>query len=442
MSVYSDTLKMNEHWGKYILSTGSYKYNWCEGAYRSGKSVMNTLAFALYLEKCEDKIHLVIASTVASARAIVEDGDGKLGLKQYFGNKYRQSKYKGNDCGIIRTPSGEKIVVYLGGSMESSYKIFRGWSCGGIVLEELNILHENTINEAKGRILMAKDPKVFISHNPVNSTHPIYKWLEELQTKNMVNYDHSTLTENPALTEDRKNEIISEFDPNSLFYKQYILGERVDAQGLIFTIRDYNIFDELDINDYSVYVTVADPGKTKSSTAFSLVAYNTKNHSIDVLREYTWKNNTTYGVAQKHSLDLAKEFVEFNKECIQKMGYYPTVVFLDSFIGDDFYDYTLSEASNQGLSLNLKFPLKSDGKTGKDEDSTRISRASTLLYQGKLRFYKDCKGAIHDFRNLQYDQKEAEKGRIKVLELFTESGHNDFWDCVSYAISYLKNFTI
>ena len=68
----------------------------------------------------------------------------------------------------------KKIVVYLGGSMESSYKCFRGWSVGGIVLR-VKFLHENTINEAKGRILMAQNPKVFISHNPVNKTNPIYE---------------------------------------------------------------------------------------------------------------------------------------------------------------------------------------------------------------------------------------------------------------------------
>ena len=130
MSTFSDTFKLNEHWASYIMKCNEYPWCWAEGAYRSSKSVSNTLAFALYLEKCKDKIHLVIASTVSSARNIVEDGDGALGLKYYFANRYKQTKYKGNDAGIIKTPTGEKIVVYLGGAMESSYKVFRGWSVG------------------------------------------------------------------------------------------------------------------------------------------------------------------------------------------------------------------------------------------------------------------------------------------------------------------------
>ena len=129
MSNFSSTFKSNEHWKNYILNTQNFKFNWCEGAYRSSKSVSNTLAFALYLETTPDKVHLVIASTVASARAIVEDGDGALGLKYYFTEaRYHATKYKGNDAGIIKTATGEKIVVYLGGCMESSYKAFRGWN--------------------------------------------------------------------------------------------------------------------------------------------------------------------------------------------------------------------------------------------------------------------------------------------------------------------------
>lgn len=34
MSIYSDTLVLNNHWSDYILKSREYKYNWCEGAYR------------------------------------------------------------------------------------------------------------------------------------------------------------------------------------------------------------------------------------------------------------------------------------------------------------------------------------------------------------------------------------------------------------------------
>lgn len=441
MSVFSDTFKTNEHWSNYIINTQYYKYNFCEGAYRSSKSVSNTLAFALYLESTPDKVHLVIASTVASARAIVEDGDGALGLRYYFATRYRPTKYKGNDAGIIKTPTGEKVVVYLGGSMESSFKIFRGWSVGGIVLEEANLLHENTINEAKGRTLMAKEPRYFISMNPTTPKHKIYKWLDELQSKDIVNYDHSTIYDNPAITDERRDEIISEFDPDSIWYRQYILGERVNPEGQIFQLNDYNLMESYDPKDYSFYITVADPGKSKSATSFIMAAYNYKEKSIDILEEY-WYKNPNNTIAIKHSRDTVKDFLDFNKRCAEIMNRWPQVCILDSFPSDDFFDYAFTDSRAAGLPLDIKMPIDSEGKGGKDEDEVRISRTTTLLFTGKLRFMNHCTHCIDDLSTLEYDSKALEKGHIKIAEVFDGSGHGDAADSVFYATTYLKNFVL
>ena len=293
------------------------------GAFRSSKSVSNTLAFALHLEKTSDRLHLVIASTVASARAIVEDGDGKLGLRQYFGNRYKQTKYKGCDAGIIKTPTGEKIVVYLGGAMCSSYTIFRGWTVGMIILEEANLLHENTITEAKGRILLASEPKMFICHNPVSSKHKIYEWLEELEFKELVNYVHSTIYDNPALTDERREEIISEFDPDSIFFKQYILGQRVDAEGIIYTLYEYSIFDEINFSDYMSYKIVCDPGAGPSATVFQCIAMRKGFKGIDVLFEYRHRNADKQNKNNpKQPIDYANDLADFIQICIDKFRLY------------------------------------------------------------------------------------------------------------------------
>lgn len=409
MGIYADTLTMNQHWTDYLVETNKFKYNFCEGAYRSGKSVMNTLAFALYLENTVDKIHLVIASTVASARAIIEDGDGRLGLKQYFASKYRATKYKGYDAGIIKTNNGTKTVVYLGGSMESSYKCFRGWSVGGIVLEEANLLHENTINEAKGRILMANDPKVFISMNPSNSGHPIYKWLEELEKQNIVNYNHSTLYKNPALTEERRNEIIAEFDPESLFYKQYILGERVDAEGQIYHLRDYNIINEWKPEDYNRYLVVADPGENASGTAILLagLTYNeeSKQNEIHILKEYFHRNADPHNKNHpKLPKDYAYDYCMFIKEVYNITGRFPESVLIDEDITfyrelvQQFRDFKFGES-------NIKYVIKK-------EIEERIRTCTNLFYKGKLRIYKECKNTIQQFNQDRYDEKQMEKGKF------------------------------
>jgi PBSX family phage terminase large subunit len=287
---YSDTIMLNDKFRDYILKSFDSKYNWEEGSVRSGKSVSNTLAFALYLEETPDKLHLVIASTVSAARTIVEDGDGRLGLRQYFGPRYRIGRYKELNAGFIRTPTGEKIVLYLGGEMANAYTKFRGFSIGGVVLEEADLLHENTIQEAKNRTMMAVNPKYFISHNPTNPNAPIYKWLDDLLDKNLVNYCHSTIFDNPAISEKRRDEIIAEYDPNSVQYKRYILGMRVVAENLIYNVQPDNVISEFSKSDYGSYICVADPGITISATAFILAAYNVKTKSLDILKSYHHRN--------------------------------------------------------------------------------------------------------------------------------------------------------
>ena len=47
-------------------------------------------------------------------------------------------------------------------------------------------------------------------------------------------------------------------DPNSVQYKRDILGMRIAADGVIYTIRDYNIIDTFNPKDYIKYIVVCD----------------------------------------------------------------------------------------------------------------------------------------------------------------------------------------
>lgn len=37
MGIYTETLVLNQHWADYLFQTKNFKYNFCEGAYRSRK---------------------------------------------------------------------------------------------------------------------------------------------------------------------------------------------------------------------------------------------------------------------------------------------------------------------------------------------------------------------------------------------------------------------
>ena len=134
----------------YIKKCHYNTYNIAEGAVRAGKTVDNVIAFAYELCRAPDKFHLATGSTMANAKLNIGDANG-FGLEYIFRGQCRWSKYKDNDCLIIRGPYTnfeEKVVIFAGGKSSDSYKKIRGNSYGMWIATEINLHHDNTIKEA------------------------------------------------------------------------------------------------------------------------------------------------------------------------------------------------------------------------------------------------------------------------------------------------------
>ena len=84
------------------------------------------------------------------------------------------------------------------------------------------------------------------------------------------NYVHWTLDDNPALSTEKIHEIKSRYDPSSVQYKRYVLGQRVAPGSTIYTLHDYSTFNTED--EYISYVIACDPGETVSATSITLNA--------------------------------------------------------------------------------------------------------------------------------------------------------------------------
>ena len=229
----------------YIYACQFNTYNILEGAVRSGKTIDNVYAFAHELKTCPDKIHLATGSTMANAKLNIGDANG-FGLEYIFRGQCRWSKYKDNDCLRIKGPDTgyrEKIVIFAGGKSSDSFKKIRGNSYGMWIATEINLHHDNTIKEAFNRQLAAKRRKIFWDLNPEHPKAPIYKdYLDVYEKKAKAgellggyNYQHFNIFENVNITKRRLAEIISQYDPGSIWYIRDIEGKRSIADGLIYT---------------------------------------------------------------------------------------------------------------------------------------------------------------------------------------------------------------
>lgn len=243
----------------YILASKDNKANVAEGAVRAGKTIDNCIMFALNLEYTEDKIHLASGSTLANAKLNIGECNG-FGLEHQFKGRCRWGKFKENEALFIQTKTGEKVVIFVGGGKADSYKKILGNSYGLWIATEINEHYdcdnskESFIKVAFARQLASKNPKWFWDLNPGNPLDSIYAdYLDVWEKQGLVggyNYNHFTIYDNNAITEQRKQEIISQYDETSIWYQRDILGKRVVAEGLIYQeFKDYHIVKMKDWNE-------------------------------------------------------------------------------------------------------------------------------------------------------------------------------------------------
>lgn len=433
---FSDKFKLNDFWRSYINKTIDCKYNICIGSYRSSKSVSNMLAFALHLEVCEDLLHLVIASTTTLAESILTSNDPDISLPGYFGNRFRRCKYKGFNAASIKTNNGIKTIIFVGGSMANSYQSIRGLSIGSIVIEEANLIHPTMIDEALGRILMSKNPKVFLALNPGNTKSYIYKRMAEWKAlgNDITNFSRSNIFQNPAITPERIAEIVAEYDPESLYYKAYILGEDVEVDGIVYNIRDYNVINSNDYT-YRKYLVVADPGINLSATGFILMGltYNDKDkqNEVHVIKEYLHRNaDCKNGADVKLPRDYANDLVEFYNDVYKMTGKY-----CDIQIDRDITFLRELEIAFKANRLNTNYI----SYVVKKEIEERIKTGVNLLYKGKLRFDVNCVHTKEHFVNAVYDKKKYDEGKMERVD-DPATANIDLLDATEYGFQYFINY--
>lgn len=237
-------------WGEFGLKHKLYnaksqfsKMNVAEGSIRAGKTIDNCINFCRDLEITPDKIHLASGSTLGNAKLNIGDCNG-FGIEYQFKGRCKWGKYKENDALFVKTKTGEKVVIFAGGGKADSYKKILGNSYGLWIATEINEHYDSEdsrtsfIKVAMGRQVASKNPKIYWDLNPCNPNHKIYKdYIDKYKKDGLIggyNYAHFTINDNINIDELRKEEIKSQYNPNSVWYKRDILGERCVAEGLIY----------------------------------------------------------------------------------------------------------------------------------------------------------------------------------------------------------------
>ncbi len=427
----------------YIYACQFNTYNILEGAVRSGKTIDNVYAFAHELKTCPDKIHLATGSTMANAKLNIGDANG-FGLEYIFRGQCRWSKYKDNDCLRIKGPDTgykEKIVIFAGGKSSDSFKKIRGNSYGMWIATEINLHHDNTIKEAFNRQLAAKRRKIFWDLNPEHPKAPIYKDYLDVYAKKAeagellggYNYQHFNIFENVNITKQRLAEIISQYDPGSIWYIRDIEGKRSIADGLIYTrlatsiaasdnlyLMPVKAVQELNKRGELIEINVGvDFGGNGSGHAF--VAYApTLGYKNLIALSSEW-----HDAEGTDPEDLANMFVKFIKRIIKTYGYV-THVYCDSA------EQVLMRGLEKALVKNDMGDIKIRNAI-KDVITDRIFTITALTAQERFFYTEDCQTlteaismAVWNPKNMKLERLDDGTSDIDSLDAFEYSYERDW----------------
>lgn len=387
------TAKHKEYMHKGIKATISV----AEGAVRAGKTVDNVAMFAKMLELgVQDKIHLASGSTSANAKLNIGDCNG-FGLEYIFRGRCKWSKFKGNECLRIKTANREYIVIFVGGSKADSFKKIRGNSYGMWIATEINLHHDSFIKEAFNRQLASKTRRVFWDLNPSSPANFIYKdYIDKFEETygERYNYEHFTIRDNASITEERIRDIESQYDKKSVWYRRDILGERCNAEGLVYPMfnKDIHVVRKGDVQTEGDYYVSSDYG-IQNATVFLLWQKEVGSKRWICLNEYYYSGRDNH---------YQKTVSEHVKGLIQMLnGIEPRAIIVDPSASA-----LIAEIRRKGYHVRR---ADNDVKEGIDD-------VSTMLANQLLAFCDCCVNTIGEFGIYSWDEKASERGEDAPLK--------------------------
>lgn len=416
-------------WGAFSQKHKTYikqalKHRMCvaEGAIRSGKTIDHCIISAAFLEETPDKFHLASGSTIGNAKLNIGVCNG-FGLEALFRGRCRWGKFKDNEALFIQTRTGEKVVIFVGGAKADSYKRILGNSYGLWIATEINEHYDcsdsrsSFVKVASGRQIAAQKPFTLWDLNPCNPKATIYSdYIDKYREQGLAGgylYEHFTIHDNATITPGRIAEIESRYDPQTVWYRRDILGERAVAEGLIYQ----QFADQPDR-----FVVAEPPGRINhavigvdfgggtSAHAFCCLGFS--GSSIIVLDEYreTKALNPT---------KLEQDFVDFVRRC--QMRWLITECWCDSA------EQTLINGLRTAAAQN-RIPINI-GNAMKRTINDRIRALCLLMGAGRFYILRSCSWTIDALRSAIWDSKYT----TEDVRLDNGSTNIDSLDALEYA---------
>lgn len=396
---------------KQILQFPYSKYDAliCDGSIRAGKTVFMGLSFILWaMGNFNNQSFGISGKSVGSVeRNVLKPLQSIQYLRQNFLMHYNRSDH------MLTVRRGNKMNDFylFGGKDEGSYQLVQGVTLAGFFFDEVALQPQSFVNQALARCSV-DGRKYFFNCNPENPMHWFRReWLLQLDRQNAMHI-HFTLDDNPGLPEHIKEGYKRMY--SGVFYKRYIEGLWVMAEGVIYDMFDANLNvyrpdnRPVDLFWTGSRVIAVDYGTTNPTRFLDTYEYDGR---IFVDREYDWDSRMQF--RQKTDEEYADDLVAF-------MGDTSCPVVVDP------------SAASFIAALNQRgvYVIAAD-----NEVLDGIRKVASLLQNRRILICSECVRLLDEMGTYSWDEKAAQRGEERPIKTADHS-----CDALRYRINMLPDW--
>lgn len=196
----------------------------------------------------------------------------------------------------IRGAGRENMFYLYGGRNEGSAALIQGVTLAGVLLDEVALMPRSFVEQACARCSITGG-KLWFSCNPAGPEHWFYKeWICGAEEKNAC-YLRFAMEDNPGLTDRVRKRYARMFQ--GVFYRRYVLGEWVAAQGLVYDFFDPAALEEAPAGPFQRWRISCDYG-IRNPASFGLwgekdgVWYRVREYYYDAVAQGRQKTDGEY----------------------------------------------------------------------------------------------------------------------------------------------------
>ena len=268
----------------------------CDGAVRSGKTLCLTLSFFLWASACHKGEQFALCGkTIEGVRRNLL-AQAAPALKQLGLRWHEQAGRNRLTAGF---PGRENTFFLFGGKDESSAALIQGLTLAGVLLDEAAVMPESFVEQACARCSVPGS-RIWMSCNPEGPGHWFYQnWIQKSGERSALRL-HFTMEDNPGLTPRVRERYRALFQ--GVFYRRFVLGEWVAAQGLVYDFFRTDMAEEPPQGDWLEWYISCDYG-TVNPTSMGLWGrmgerwFRVKEFYYDSRREKQQKTDEEYADA-------------------------------------------------------------------------------------------------------------------------------------------------